>query len=169
MWSSMNVFQDFYDDSDGMIRRLNLFDFPNQFEGEKEDPHLADKLTRPDELAGLFNMLMPRLKRIIETGSLQMAKKTIAERRDQVRLARDPVDAFIEDMFQEGATASDMTEKKEVYSTFERWCKEKKVPTISEEAFGRAMKAKGYQDKRLAGKRYWQGVLLLSQPKVHNS
>jgi putative DNA primase/helicase len=168
MWTSMNAFHDFNDDSDGMIRRLNLFDFPNQFEGDKEDPHLTEKLTTPEELAGIFNLLMPRLKRIIEMGSFEMAKRTIAERREQVSLALDPVGAFVEDMLDEEALPTDMIEKKELYSVFERWCLEKKVPMLSVETFGRAMKGNGYLEKRISGsankrKRFWVGIRLLGR------
>jgi phage/plasmid-associated DNA primase len=52
------TFQDFNDDSDGMIRRLNLFAFPNHFKGDREDPHLTEKLTRPEELARIFKLLV---------------------------------------------------------------------------------------------------------------
>jgi hypothetical protein len=99
-----------------------------------------------------------------------MAKKTIAERRKQVRLAIDPVEAFIEVELDSEATVNDLEPKTDVYDVFDGWCEKKKVPKMSEESFGDAMKKKGYMDtrQRVAGKRryYWVGVKLLNRPRM---
>jgi putative DNA primase/helicase len=174
IWTATNVFPDFDDDSDGMARRLNIFDFPNQFEGDKDDPELKNKLTTPDMLAGIMNMLIPRIKRIAETKRVIMAQKSIAERRRTIRLAKNPLLAFEEDCLREPFPEEMQTKeepaknselKNDAYSAFLAWCAVNKVPKMSEDAFGRAMKnVLGKRDARISikGKRewFWQDVKL---------
>lgn len=174
IWTATNVFPDFDDDSDGMTRRLNIFDFPNQFEGDKEDPDLKSKLTTPDVLAGIMNMLIPRIKRIAETKKVIMAQKSIDERRRAMKLAKNPLVAFEEDCLREPASdevptreepAKDCELKRDVYQVFLIWCTLNKIPKMSEDAFGRAMKnTLNKRDDRISimGKRegFWVGLKL---------
>ncbi len=174
IWTATNVFPDFDDESDGMTRRLNIFDFPNQFEGDREDPELKNKLTTPEILAGIMNMLVPRIKRIAETKRVIMAQKSIAERRRAVKLARNPLLAFEDDCLREPTAAEiptreepvkDSELKSDVYQAFLTWCTLNKVPKMSEDTFGRAMKnVLNKRDARISisGRRewFWQGVKL---------
>ncbi|HEX9677373.1 phage/plasmid primase, P4 family [Nitrososphaera sp.] len=179
IWSATNVFPDFDDDSDGMTRRLNIFDFPNRFEGEAEDPDLAAKLTTPESLAGIFNMLAPRIARIAETKRLIMAQKSIEERRRAAKLAKNPVDAFDGDCLREPTSeertaGTDHELKDTVFKVFEFWCTANKVIKKSPDAFGRAMKNElGKRDARKVlnpGEKprwIWQGVKLTDFARLY--
>lgn len=151
MWSSVNDFPELDDDSDAMIRRVNIINFPYKFEGADDDPHLGDKLIQPHELSGIFNLLAPRLKEIIRTGKAKMSQDSIEMRRKAIMLARDPVPAFADAMLvdYDKAKNPEQREKKEtVYDSFLLWAHENKAPKLSRETFGRRFKALGYNDKR---------------------
>ena len=45
------------DNSDAHFRREIPLSFPFQFEGEKEDPDLLNKLSTEEELSGIFNII----------------------------------------------------------------------------------------------------------------
>jgi putative DNA primase/helicase len=162
LWTAANEFPHFRDNSDGMIRRLNVFEFPNQFEGEKADPALSSKLTTPDNLAGIFNLLAPRIKKIAETWTLTLARKTIADRREQILLASDPVRIYSEEHLTQ---ASDYVLKSRVYEHFKTWCRQKKIHILSEEQFGKEMKRLGWKDARprIDGKqtKVWQDMAIV--------
>src|SRR5690606_2517527 len=162
LWTAANEFPHFSDNSDGMIRRLNVFEFPNQFEGDKADPALSSKLPTPDNLAGIFNLLAPRIKKIAETWTLTLARKTIADRREQVLLASDPVRIYSEEHLTQ---ASDYVLKSRVYEHFKTWCRQKKIHILSEEQFGKEMKRLGWKDARprIDGKptKVWQDMAIV--------
>ena len=147
IWTSANHFPEFGDDSTAMVRRLNIFEFPNTFEeGKNANPNLKEELTSPEELSGIFNLLLPRIKKIIQTKQVTYAKKTIEERRAQIHLTARPVEVFVEEKLAEKSNLqrAHTISKKDMYDRFAAWCAEKKISVLSEKDFTQRMKDLGY-------------------------
>ena len=54
------------DETDAFFSRLIIINFPNQFLGNKDDPHLIRKLTTEEELSGLLRIILRRLPRVLK-------------------------------------------------------------------------------------------------------
>jgi P4 family phage/plasmid primase-like protien len=123
------------DSSDAHYRREIILSFPNQFEGDKEDPELLNKLSTEEELSGIFNIIAEVLKtRIVKTQKVYVDTKTILERREKVELIRDPVAAFLKDAICEDP---DWNETKiDVYEAYKRFCTFHKLPLQQYDTFG---------------------------------
>lgn len=59
------------DDSNAFIRRWVIIPFRHTFEGDEADPDLLQKLTTPQELSGLLNLLLQNLKTLEMQGGFQ--------------------------------------------------------------------------------------------------
>jgi putative DNA primase/helicase len=79
------------DDTDAFFRRIVMFSFPNQFREDdpKTDPNLAEKLTTPEELSGIFNWAIEGLDRLLKNGRFSRSK-TIEQTRELYLRASDP-------------------------------------------------------------------------------
>jgi P4 family phage/plasmid primase-like protien len=123
------------DSSDAHYRREIILSFPNQFEGDKEDPELLNKLSMEEELSGIFNIIAEVLKtRIIKTQRVYVDTKTILERREKVELIRDPVAAFLKDAISEDSEWNET--KIDVYEAYKRFCTFHKLPLQQYDTFG---------------------------------
>jgi phage/plasmid-associated DNA primase len=73
---SANKIPETQDESDAYFRREIIISFPNRFEdGKGADPNLLRKLTTEEELSGIFNVLMPTLRRVLNK-SIFVREKT---------------------------------------------------------------------------------------------
>ncbi len=164
-----------YDDSDAYFRRNILINLPNQFQEtltDKEktenpsakiaDPYLLEKLTTEQELSGIFNVLMDVLGRVLKRGKIHVNDKSIQQRREKYRLARDPVSEFQNAAIEEDSIVDDWVTKDQLYQAYKRFCNSKKLMVLSKEKLGTAMKTE-YPESRLGtGKRetIWKGIRL---------
>ena len=53
------------DESDAFYARLIIINFPNQFLGNKDNPHLKDELTSESEMSELLSLVLRRLPRVL--------------------------------------------------------------------------------------------------------
>jgi hypothetical protein len=93
-----------------------------------------------------------------------------------VQLAKNPLEAFQDDCLREPTEAEtlakeDYETKDSMHRAFLVWCGKNKVPKLSEDIFGRAMKnALNYRDgkRSIGGKRprVWEAVKLTEDSKV---
>lgn len=81
------------DETDAFFSRLIIINFPNQFLGDKADPHLIDKLTTEEELSGLLKLILKRLPRVLKRG-IFTASSSIDENYSKYILSSNPVRAF---------------------------------------------------------------------------
>jgi putative DNA primase/helicase len=156
------------DTSDGYYRRHVILSFPNQFIDGKEDPHMLEKLTTEDELAGIFNVLIPVLRRLLKSSGIFINQKNIAERRLQYERAMDSVQAFLSEAVNEEATESDIEIKQDLYHAYVKYCKIFALAIQPIETFGKIMK-KGHVDGReYSGLRrtYWKGVKIKNEYRM---
>ena len=153
------------DNSDAHFRREIILSFPNQFEGDKEDPDLLKKLSTEEELSGIFNIIAIALKRILTTQKIHINEKTIKERREKAELIYDSVGSFLKDAVAEDSTESDYVVKDDFYIAYTRFCKFHKLPVEQKETLGKILKQKyNYQDGReTKGERktIWKGIRLV--------
>jgi putative DNA primase/helicase len=148
LWTANNRMPSFTDDStDGWVRRVNIFEFPNQFEGRNENRKLKAELTTPAMLAGIFNLLKPRINRILETCEIAMAEATIAKRREKLELTTDPVKVYADEWLI--AESNSDIEADAMYEKFKDWCKPKKLYIMNKKSFEDSLKNKGYQLSRI--------------------
>lgn len=125
-------------------RRWILIQFPNNFEGEKEDKNLIEKLQDPEELSGFLNLALQGLKRLRENGHFSNSKST-EDTRKEYELNSNPIEAFMD----ECTTASQgdidgMT----LYSTCKLWgeVNNKKIPAYNQ--WAKELKKLGYENYR---------------------
>jgi putative DNA primase/helicase len=132
------------DDSYGMWRRIKLIPFTQKFkEGDPGfDPYLLDKLKA--ESAGILNLLIMGFADFQKSG-IQVPKSL----EDATNVYRSEQD-LLEQWIAENCTVSPtMSAKKDnLYSDYERWCRESGVMPISRPRFSRKLTTeKGYAMK----------------------
>jgi putative DNA primase/helicase len=81
LWAKLffnaNKVPDSTDTSSAYYRRIVPIAFPYQFEGKREDRQLLAKLTREEELSGIFNILISHLRRILKNNEIHLSESTI--------------------------------------------------------------------------------------------
>lgn len=82
-----------YDDTDAIWRRIHKIDFIRQFEGKNDDPELLEKLTTPEELSGLLNIVVAAY-RILKERRRFVKEKSIKESKEEYILRSNPIHAF---------------------------------------------------------------------------
>lgn len=109
LWFSVNKIPQSEDDTNAFFRRTIIIANPNTFEDGSPgyDPDLLDKLTTPESLACIFNLLAPMLKRILHNHRIHLSDKTIEPRRAKYEIAVNPVKAFLETAKAENTIESD--------------------------------------------------------------
>lgn len=159
---SCNKLPEVYDESDAFFARWIIIDFPNKFEGDKADKNLLEKLTTPEELSGLLNLALDGLKRLLERGEFSYSVSTEKMREQYIKMS-DPVNAFVTDMIE--IDPNDYVPKRELYLAFCQFCRENKLPMVSENVFHRKLiryvTVEDYRPK-VAGSRIraWKGIRL---------
>ena len=113
LWFSANKIPDTVDDTNAFFRRVIIIATPNMF---SESPSrirsvLQDKLTTPESLAGIFNLLAPILRRILANRRIYLSDKTIEDRRAKYETAVNPVGVFIHTAIHEESLPTDTISK----------------------------------------------------------
>lgn len=180
IWMSANNMLNILNPTSADYRRFTPIPLPNQFDDEadpkhgiyKVDTELTKNITTVEELAGIFNVMMVALRRILKNGKIFLHDNTIKKRREKFDLTADPLKVFIEDVFmpeEERVSYEWANEKKDdVFDAYTIFRKEKKLPIMSKESLGKALKAKGLKDGRFTyddGERYmcWRDVRLSTE------
>ena len=167
---SANKVPEAYDDTDAFFRRWIIVVFPNQFVGEKADPHILKKLTTPEELSGLLNLVIPALKRLLERGQFSYSKTTEEIREDYIRKS-SPIGAFVMDCLAVDSDA--FIPKQELFNVFAEYCRVRKIPCVTKDTFFKNLpqhvavidhrpKLEGGRVVTFKGVRYSEGVSTLS-------
>ncbi|MCD6447664.1 MAG: hypothetical protein J7L58_01285 [Thermoplasmata archaeon] len=123
-----------YDDSDAFFRRWVIINFPYKFEGKNADPHILEKLAKPEELSGFLNWALEGLARLLKNGQFSHSKSTEEIRRQYI-LASDPVHAFVDECLVQDSDG--IIPKELLYATFKEYCDENSLPVSSKHIFSR--------------------------------
>jgi P4 family phage/plasmid primase-like protien len=132
------------DETDAFFIRILIINFPKQFLGVNDNPHLIDELTTPEEMSLLLSLLIRRLPRVLKTGIYY--KDSIEDTRVKYMESADPIRIFIESAIRR--EVGSWTTKDGVYDEYENFCLDRNLPKESQETFSRRLKAEGYQYKR---------------------
>jgi len=157
----------FIEDTDGMYRRLETINFPNNYgnaedlkehpEWKPADPMILEKLTKEDELMGFIRKSVEHLKRIIEKKQLSVVRSTDTLRHKYLR-ASDSLKVFLEEqcieamyvpsdylkISREYIPAQNYILKSEFYTKYKHWCEENKLICFSANRVGRRIKGYGF-------------------------
>lgn len=121
-------------------RRWLLFEFLNTFSGDKRDPNILEKITSSEELSGLFNMVIPALRNLMQNG-----KFTYSRSNEQVeklyKIKSDPISAFADECI---VYSDDDTPKRDIYQRYAVWCNDKKIKIDAENIFAKRFRKLGY-------------------------
>ena len=120
------------DESDAFFRRWIILQFPNQFTGGNDDKKLIYRLTTDAEMSGLLNYAIAGLRRLLERGDFTSAR-SIEEMRELYMRQSDSVMSFIMDCLE--ISIMDHIGKKELYSRYTEYCREKIYPIVPENTF----------------------------------
>jgi len=127
----------FNEDTLAVWRRFIIIDFPNTFPEDVADKHLLDKLTTEAELAGLLNLALRAVQRLLANGAFSY-HKTIEEVAERYTILSDPILSFVNDQCEVDSNAT--VDKQVLYDYFVQYCQDRKIPAISKESFGRNLK-----------------------------
>ena len=129
---SANKVPEAFDDSDAFFRRWLIVVFPNQFINDKADPYILQKLTTPEELSGLLNLVLPVLKKLLEKGQFSISKTTEEIREDYIRKS-SPIAAFVMDCLEVDSEA--FIVKKDLFNAFAEYCRIRNLPPVTQDTF----------------------------------
>jgi len=101
------------------IRRWQLIEFPNNFEGGTEDKLLLKKLQAPNELSGYLNLALDGLKRLYQNGKFTNSK-SIEETQKEYEFNSNPIAVFMDECTETGKEDIDAVT---LYSTYTLWVK----------------------------------------------
>lgn len=157
---------DFGDDSHGRKRRVVKLDFPYTFDyGEADrpkDPHLREKLTRPEVLAGIGHIVAARAPSMIRSQRI-FNRKSAAEMAEEYRRQQYHLTTFFDDCV-EGAAGMELLTTV-CYDEYREYCRLFNVPTpTSPSPFGKYIKERyGVSSEVRGSKRYYPGLTLKAQ------
>lgn len=98
--------------------RIKVISFDRHFKLEEQDLTLKDKLRKPKNISGIFNWCLEGLKKFYETGA--EPPKSVVEATNDYRNKSDKMSNFLSDCLE---SSSKNVKAKEVYDTYQQWCK----------------------------------------------
>jgi putative DNA primase/helicase len=124
------------DQSDAFFRRWVIITFNQRIPPEKRDPKLLEKLTTPEELSGLLNLVVRALREALERGRLSYSRSTEEVRQEYLRRS-DPEAFFVQTCL--AADAGWGVAKKVLYRMFQEFCRMWKLVPVSDNTFHRRL------------------------------
>jgi Poxvirus D5 protein-like len=128
------------------------------------------RLTTPESLAGIFNLLMGIHRRILKNKGIYLADKTIEAGRQKYEIAVNPVESFLENTNEEDALASDVVPKDGLYKAYEYFCKKNKLAIMNKNSFGKRVTSlstklniREYREPSGERRTMWQGIRLTKE------
>lgn len=132
------------DKSKGWLRRIEIINFPNEFEGKDKDPKLKEKLLK--EKAGIFNWALEGLQRLKKQGDFTTSK-SMQRAKDDYSQANDTIRAYISDKIEITEDPDDFVATSELYRDYKSYCLENNLTAQSRKVFSRRLKQEIDTDK----------------------
>lgn len=136
LWMAANHKPDIKDTTDATWERVKLIPFTVKF--NQPDLLLLDKLL--DELPGILAWAVRGCLAWQRHGL--HAPPTVIAATDDYRREMDPLSGFLSEMCVFDPSCE--TPASALYDTYKKWCKSKEIQTISQQAFGRILREKGF-------------------------
>jgi P4 family phage/plasmid primase-like protien len=161
---SANQIPETQDESDAFFNRWIIIPFDVQIPTDKQDKELFEKLTTEKELSGILNILLKRLRWIIKAGTIPNAPT--AEETREIWLGRsDFARMFLNETIK--LDIEGIIGRGEFYSSYIRWCQDKKITPKTDTSFNRKVETFGAikASTRVEGepKKVWKGISLKSK------
>ena len=137
LFFSCNKIPETDDDTDAFFRRIFIINFTQQFFGEKDDPHLIDKISTENQLSILLSELLSRLPRIVKCGLRQVTNEALEETYDKFTRGSDPVKYFYEKALQ--SEAGNKIPKIDMYEDYTQFCQLHRLTPESDQSFSRKL------------------------------
>jgi phage/plasmid-associated DNA primase len=130
---------------------------------DKANPYLINELITEAEMSALLRLVVNRLPRVLETGISYAGNHTIDDNYLKYIESSDPIRLFCELGIRREPNHNET--KAAVYSAYEEYCMEKRLPRESNQTFSRRLKQSGFeykQDRQDKGRPYvWESVKLV--------
>jgi len=164
-----------YDLSDGFWTKWILLEFPFKFIPQKEmdildeeekknkkilDPDIIEKITSPQEMAGLLNMALEGLHKIIKNKDFSYSKGTNEIKELWIRQS-DSFTSFCMDCIEEDYNG--VVSKKELRKEYYKYCKKNKLKGSSDKGIKATLESRyGATESQTYGEgtRNWEGIKL---------
>jgi putative DNA primase/helicase len=141
------------DESNAYFRRWVIVPFRRSFEGDEGDPDLVRKLTAPEELSGLLNIVIAAMKDLEREGVFE------AESIDEIRAIYETGASRVRDFISEKCVleADRWIESSRLQETYRQYGKEKGDGVLDDNQLGKELKRLGvrHKQKRLGAKSRW--------------
>ena len=136
-------------------RRLILIPFERAFKDQDRDRHLGERLTQ--EFPGILRWMVAGCLAWREEGlnAPDVVRHATEEYRSEMDILGDWIDACC--ILDPRAT----TPLAELYRSYREWCESEGNRAFSNRWFGRNLGHKGFQRKKIDGKRCWMGIRLM--------
>jgi len=162
-----------YDLSDGFWTKWLLLEFPYKFIPKSEydslseedkinkkilDPNIIEKITSPQEMAGLLNLSLDSLKILLEKENFSYSKGTNEIKELWIRQS-DSFTAFCMDCIEENY--NNKISKKELRNEFHKYCKKHKLRGAGDKSIKATLQDRyGANEVQIYGEgnRFWEGI-----------
>ena len=170
MYFSANQIPLSWDTSDAFYRRWFILEFTKQFKPEEQDLDLPAKLTEPEQLSGLFNVLMLFLAKL-KANKLHFTFDTSIQQKAEMYTANsNPAEKFL---LERVAMDPQATLPKELFwQEFVNFCKEKglilpseKMMAITIQKLGLPITERRVQEEGIR-KQFYIGMRLLNNDEI---
>lgn len=133
-----NTMPRFQDKTDGIWRRVVLFEFTNQIPYSEQNTNYKriEFWEESGELAGIFNLALNGLRRVLKRGGLSRVK-TMEESKAAYRRDGDTVATFAEECVKSESTR---TPSDQLYSAYRNLCFQSGMKPLSKQNFARRLK-----------------------------
>jgi putative DNA primase/helicase len=157
------------DETDAFFRRWIIINFPYKFTGQTDDKQLIKKLTTPEELSGLLNLVLPILPRIVE-GGFSYHKTT-----DEIRRIYKEFSSSISRFGYNCIVQSDddYIQKDDLYEAYRKYCRAEKLTVESSDKFFKHIKndfpVSDYRPQTPGRPSCFKGIRLVDAPNPQNT
>lgn len=139
--------------TEGFYRRLLILTMNEK--PKWRDPRLAERLE--NEIPYLLHLAMEALHRMYMRGSI-IESEASKERVRQLRNDSDTIEAFLNDGWRRTGDESDKVKRDEIFKKYKEYCESWGRQAHTKNNFYKALRNKGYQERRSSADRYFVGI-----------
>lgn len=157
------------DTTNAFFRRVHLIEFPNTFEGNKDDRSLLERINE-EELEGFAIKLLEVAQGLRKRSFRFSTEQSASEIRPKYNNLSDPVGTFIEVNCTRDAYGYIV--KEELRERLHKWMEDQKARLLSDRDIKSILMEKGIDDHRESGEgrpRVWQGIRWKSESDASES
>jgi P4 family phage/plasmid primase-like protien len=136
---SCNKIPETEDLTDAFFRRLIIINFTQQFWGEKDDPHIIDKICTEKQFSMLFNELLARMPDVIDNGVRKVTDDVLEENYKKFMRSADSVRIFVKEALERDQQGEQLL-KLDLYEHYLKYCADNGIPPESDSSVSQKLK-----------------------------